>query len=149
MPKSNVVKFSFIFLCIVAFTLIRGFETKLFYDPFLDYFRGNYQNNVLPTVNLLWLNINYLLRYALNSFISLLVLFLLFGSKSLVKDFMMVYVVAFIILMIGINLFLFYGDKDFLSIFFYTRRFLIHPLFLILFIPAILYQKSVKPTDSQ
>ena len=83
MPKINFV--SFVYLSFLVFVLIavRGFENYLFYDPLLLFFKGSYFNEVLPALNFFKLNLNYLIRYLLNSTASLFILYVLFKDKKL------------------------------------------------------------------
>lgn len=135
----NKTRVIFTLLLVFALALIRFFESKLFYDPFLSFFKSEFQNKLLPEYNPLKLYLNLSFRYFLNSIISLGIIYVLFQSKPILKLSLWLYLLFFVILIVllfvEINFF-----KDYLLLF-YTRRFLIQPLFLILFIPAFYYQK--------
>lgn len=135
----NKTRVVFTLLLVFVLALIRFFESKLFYDPFLSFFKSEFQNKSLPEYNSFKLYLNLSFRYFLNSIISLGIIYVLFQSKPILKLSLWLYLLFFVILIVllfvEINFF-----KDYLLLF-YTRRFLIQPLFLILFIPAFYYQK--------
>jgi exosortase F-associated protein len=128
--------------CLVGFALLRYYETSLFYDPFLAYFKRDYLNLPFPefkNVALFW---NMFLRYFINSFISLLILYFLFNDQSLIKFAIVLYILLFVILIGGFFSVLLFLDESYNFLLFYLRRFLIQPLFLLLFIPAFYLQKK-------
>ena len=128
---------------IFALILVRAFESKLFYDPFLEFFHGKIQNEPLPEYDGYELFLSLFLRYLINNVITVLIIYLLFKEISIVKLTAFLLFFFFIILVAIFFLILNFSDQpDYLFIF-YIRRFLIQPLFLILFVPAFFYQKSV------
>jgi exosortase F-associated protein len=134
------IVFSLFFLCLLF--LIRAFETTLFYDPLIDYFKNDYLHQKIDDIDSWRLLINLLYRYLLNSIISLGLIWILFKRKDYVKFSGVFFVLAFIIL---ITVFLFLLKDNFQRgylLFFYVRRFIIQPLFLLLLVPLFFYQKS-------
>ena len=134
------IVFSLFFLCLLF--LIRAFETTLFYDPLIDYFKNDYLHQKIDDIDSWRLLINLLYRYLLNSIISLGLIWILFKRKDYVKFSGVFFVLAFIIL---IPVFLFLLKDNFQRgylLFFYVRRFIIQPLFLLLLVPLFFYQKS-------
>ena len=135
-----------IFLGIVLVGLlicIRAFENNLFYDPFLDYFKNDYLTHPLPIYNPITLFFSMGFRYYLNSMVSLALLYLLFKDSKIIKFSTLLYIVLGSTLMIAFFFSLkFFGESK--MALFYIRRFIIQPIFLILFIPAFYYQKKVK-----
>ncbi|HLO72437.1 MAG TPA: exosortase F system-associated protein [Flavobacterium sp.] len=133
-----------LFLAILGLVFVRAFENQLFYDPFLQFFKYDYQNKPLPSFNTVKLFLGLFFRYVLNTILSLGIIYLLFKQLQLVKFSALLFVVLFVILML-----LFFGvlhfskQPDYLVLF-YLRRFLIQPLFLVLFIPAFYYQQMVR-----
>lgn len=124
--------------------LIRTFEDDLFYDPLLKYFRYDFTNMKLPILNPIKLFISMGFRYYLNSMISIGLLYLIFKDRKIVKFSMLLFIVFGSILMISFLFTLhFFGEEHKMTLF-YIRRFIIQPLFLILFIPAFYYQKKMK-----
>ncbi|TRX38799.1 exosortase F system-associated protein [Flavobacterium sp. ZT3R18] len=141
--KANIF-ISLLLVCLLA--AVRGFEDDLFYDPLLVYFEGDYMAMPLPEFNPLLLFLGLLFRYVLNTILSLGIIYFLFKDKEMVKFASILYLIFFLILM-GAFFFIlyFYGNQNNFLLF-YVRRFLIQPLFLILFTPAFYFQKlgSVK-----
>jgi exosortase F-associated protein len=130
-------------VCIVfIFSLLRFFETKLFYDPFLNYFKTDYLNLPFPDFEGVILFSNMFMRYFINSFLSVLILYLLFKNLSLIKFVAVLYITLFVILISAFYFIIFILDESYNFLLFYLRRFLIQPLFLILFIPAFYLQKK-------
>lgn len=122
---------------------IRAFENNLFYDPFLNYFKSEFTNLAFPKINIIKLFLSLGFRYYLNSIISLAILYLIFRDAKIVKFAMILYVLMGSFLMISFFFVLLkMGESGKMTIF-YIRRFIIQPLFLMLFIPAFYYQKKM------
>ena len=132
-----------IVLCLIGLVCIRAFEKSLFYDPFLQFFKSDYLTQEAPNFDLGKLIGNSFFRYSLNSVLSILVLVVLFGKKVL-KFSALFYLSSLIIMLIIYIFLLFHLEKDFYMYFFYVRRFLIQPLFLLLLVPAFYYQNFLK-----
>ncbi|WP_333879124.1 exosortase F system-associated membrane protein [Flavobacterium sp.] len=125
--------------------LIRVFEDQLFYDPFLNYFKGEYANLPLPPINIYKLFFSLGIRFYLNSVLSLFLLYVIFKDTQIVKFSILLYMILGSILMISFVFVLnFFGEEHKMTLF-YLRRFLIQPIFILLFIPAFYYQKRQKP----
>lgn len=140
--KAKIIDFIFIAICVLALAFIRFFEEKLFYDPFLNYFKNDYLNLPFPDFNGIRLFLSLLFRYVLNTSLSIAVIYFLFKDVSITKFTSVLYLLLFFILIglfFGIILFF---DVDSNFILFYVRRFIIQPLFLLLFIPAFYFQKK-------
>ncbi|MBD3583310.1 exosortase F system-associated membrane protein [Flavobacterium selenitireducens] len=127
---------------VVLLLAVRMFEDRLFYDPFLSYFRNDYLNGPLPAFDATDLFFGLSFRYFLNTMLSLGIIFVLFQDVGLLKFTTVLYLVFFVALMGSFFALLhFQSQNNFLI--FYTRRFLIQPLFLLLFVPAFYYQKRI------
>lgn len=136
-------KFRFIavLLFILSFALIRVYEDNLFYDPFLNYFKSDYNALPLPVYNSFRLFIGLLFRYGLNTALSLGLIFTLFKDVGMVKFASFLYAFFFLVLIATFYIIIYlYGEHNNLMLF-YVRRFLIQPIFVLLFIPAFYYQK--------
>jgi exosortase F-associated protein len=131
-------------LCVLFLTLIRAYEDTLFYDPFLNYFKTDYHNLPLPEVENVSLFFGLLFRYFLNTVLSLAIIYVLFKDLEAIKFASILYLVFFVILVIGFFFELSILDGTNKMVLFYIRRFLIQPIFLLLFLPALYYQKQVK-----
>ena len=140
----NKRRLFFIGLALLGLILVRAFEDDLFYDPFLSFFKTDYQNKPLPDLNCYLLLGNLLLRYALNTFFSLIIIRLLFNERNLMFFSGYLFIFLFVILVIVFFGLLHFSDQPDYLILFYIRRFLIQPLFLVLFIPAFYYQQLTR-----
>jgi exosortase F-associated protein len=141
---NNKKKIFFSFLLIVGFILIRTFESCIFYDPFLRYFKSEYSGLPFPEINGFKLSVNLSFRYALNTAISLVLLWVVFSDKDIIKVASFLYVVFGIVLLISFFLSFYFFGEEHKMLLFYIRRFLIQPLFILLFLPAFYYQKQIK-----
>jgi len=138
--KIRVIQLLFLIGLLV---LIRAFENQLFYDPFLDYFKEE-RVSAYPEMNSIKLFLNLFLRYFLNTIVSLAILYVIFKDVTLVQFSAILYSLFFILLIIGFYIYLKHFDESHKMILFYIRRFLIQPLFILLFIPGFYYQKKVR-----
>ncbi|MCZ8228107.1 exosortase F system-associated protein [Flavobacterium sp.] len=127
-------------LVIFLFALIREYETQLFYDPFLSFFKGDYANSPLPKYDSFCLFFGLLFRYGLNSLLSLALLYVLFKDLDMVQFSGILFVVFFVLLVVVLFCLLSFQNQNYLLLF-YVRRFLIQPIFILLFIPGFYYQK--------
>jgi exosortase F-associated protein len=129
---------------LLLLVLIRVFEDNLFYDPFLNYFKTEYSQSPLPQINIFKLFFSLGIRFYLNSVISLFLLYVVFKDTKIVKFSILLYMILGSVLMISFIFVLnFFGEENKMTLF-YIRRFLIQPIFILLFIPAFYYQKQVK-----
>lgn len=121
--------------------LVRAFEQQLFYDPFIEYFKNDYLYDPIPLFSGSKLLMSLIFRYGLNTFVSLVIIFVAFQNKSFVIFSIKFYVIAFIILSIVFFIIL-KGELAHGYLFaFYIRRFIIHPLFVLLLLPAFYYKQ--------
>ena len=140
----NKSKVFWSFFLIGLLICIRLFEDQLFYDPFLAYFKSEYTHAKLPQFNVFKLFFSLGIRFYFNSVISLFLLYVIFKDTKIVKFSMLLYMVLGSVLMISfIFVLTFFGEENKMTLF-YLRRFLIQPIFIMLFIPAFYYQKQVK-----
>ncbi|TDY14111.1 exosortase F-associated protein [Meridianimaribacter flavus] len=121
--------------------LIRVFENELFYDPYLLFFKNDYLYMDYPRREILKLTLFTTLRYVLNGVVSLAIIYLFFKDKSIVKFSVIVYTVAYLILILIFLYFVINPRQEDYYLFFNFRRFLIQPVILLLLIPAFYYYK--------
>jgi exosortase F-associated protein len=125
---------------VMCFGLIRTFESQLFYDPFLDYFESDFKNLPFPQVAVFKLFCGLFFRYFLNTILSLILIYALFRDKEILKFTTFLYV-----FFLGLLLVLFFVILNYFPngnwLLFYVRRFIIQPIFVLLFIPAFYYQQ--------
>lgn len=138
----NKVKIGFIFLLVLLLAAVRAFEARLFYDPFLDYFKNEFSGLSLPKFDAFRLILSLLMRYFLNTIFSLAIIQLVFREIELVKFAALLYLIFFLVLITAFFIIIYFSGAHSNLILFYIRRFLIQPLFILLFIPAFLYQKQ-------
>ena len=141
---SHKVRIALAMLFVILLALVRAYEDSLFYDPLLNYFKSDYYNFPLPEIDNLKLCIGLFFRYFLNTLFSLAIILVLFKDLQAVKFASILYLIFFVILVIAFFITLsFYGEENKMLLF-YIRRFLIQPIFLLLFLPAFYYQKQNK-----
>lgn len=133
-----------VFIAIVLLSLlvaVRAFESQLFYDPFLIYFEGDYIKLPLPEFDGLQLFFGLSFRFFLNTILSLGIIYALFKDRGMILFVSILYLLLFVVLILAFfSIVHFFKNQENLLLF-YVRRFLIQPLFLILFLPAFYYQK--------
>jgi exosortase F-associated protein len=139
---NHKVRIALAMLFVILLVLIRDYEDNLFYDPFLNYFKTDYYNLPLPEIDNFKLFFGLFFRYFLNAALSLAIIYVLFKDADAVKFASILYLIFFIILIIIFFFVLFYiGETNKMGLF-YVRRFIIQPIFLLLFLPAFYYQKQ-------
>ena len=126
---------------ILLLMLVRYFEDSLFYDPFLQFFKSDYLYIDSPRRETFKLTLFTTLRYVLNTIISLGILHVVFRDKSVIKFSVILYAIAYIILLIAFLYFVINPKQEDYYLFFNVRRFLIQPLILIVLLPAFYYNK--------
>lgn len=137
----KVTKYILLSLLFLLLILIRFFEDTLFYDPYLTFFENDYLYVDSPRREVLKLVSFTTLRYVLNTIISLSILFLVFRDKSIIKFSGVIYLVAYVLLMLVYLYFVINPRQEDYYLFFNVRRFLIQPIILILLLPAFYYHK--------
>lgn len=141
MQLDNKYRILLIIALFFALVMVRAFATTLFYDPFIQYFRNDYLYEAIPVFSGSKLLINLFFRYALNSIISLLIIYLAFQNRNFVLFSIKFYVLAFVVLTITFFIIL-KGELSHGYLFaFYVRRFIIHPLFVLILLPAFYYKQ--------
>jgi exosortase F-associated protein len=137
--KTNLLKFTSTALLLAALIAVRAFEQQLFYDPFIAHFkRANYLVFV-PEIDGQKMYLSLILRYLINATLSILLLFVWFPNGSKLLFWIFVYLLAGLlagILFVVSLRFL----PDFYTAFFYIRRLLIQPIWLLLLFPAALLE---------
>jgi exosortase F-associated protein len=131
-------------LVVTGLVMVRAFESELFYDPLLQFFKSDYQSGRLPGLNTGLLLVNTGLRFWLNGVLSILLIWLLFKDRSVVRLSFYLHLGLFLI-----GLVLFYAlltnplSDSFFGLF-YVRRFLIQPLLLLVLIPAFYFHSRTR-----
>lgn len=140
----NKTKIIQVVALVLLLVLIRLLERHLFYDPFLAYYRTEFQHLPIPNYNIFKLFFSLGFRFYLNSVISLFLLYVLFKDTKMVKFSILLYMILGSVLMISFLFILnFFAEENKMTVF-YIRRFIIHPILILLFIPGFYYQKKMK-----
>lgn len=138
---SQTLKLFAIAVLLLCFIMVRFYENVLFYDPFLAYFKGDFNNMPLPEFTTFRLILSLLFRYGLNMLISLGLIYVIFKDPVMLRFSFVLYFIAFVVLIVALFLVIkIYGSNNNLLLF-YIRRFIIQPVFVLLFIPAFYFQK--------
>ena len=135
------VKCILLFVLVLMLILIRFYEDSLFYDPYLTFFQNDYLYIDSPRRELAKLVGFTTLRFTMNTVISLVILFVFFKDKSIIKFSGIIYAIAFIALILVYLYFVINPNQEDYYLFFNVRRFLIQPIILILLLPAFYYHK--------
>ncbi|CAM3454357.1 Exosortase F system-associated protein [Flavobacterium longum] len=120
--------------------MVRALEETLFYDPLLDYYKADFTALPWPEMDLAKLGLGLTFRYTANALLSVGIIFLIFKSQSLVRFTALLYVLFFVILLTAFFASMAFLPDDKMQLF-YIRRFLIQPIFLLLFVPAFYFQQ--------
>jgi exosortase F-associated protein len=139
---NHKIRIALAIVFILLLVLIRAHEDSLFYDPFLDYFKSDYYNLPIPKIENIQLFLGLLFRYFLNTAVSLAIIHVLFKDIDAVKFASFLYFIFFVILITAFFFILLNNGETNKMGLFYIRRFLIQPIFLLLFLPAFYYQKQ-------
>lgn len=141
MLKDKKYRIILIIILFFVLVLIRAFAPNLFYDPFIVYFKNDYLYETVPVFSGSKLLINLFFRYSMNSLISLLIIYVAFQNRNFVLFSVKFYVIAFVVLTITFFIIL-RGELQHGYLFaFYVRRFIIHPLFVLILLPAFYYKQ--------
>jgi len=122
--------------------LIRMFEGELFYDPLISFFKVDHSTEQLPAFDAFKLVLHLSLRFLLTTGVSLLILWVLFRKKEIIKLSGVLYGLLFIVLLVVFLVLVQSSQSGGHLALFYVRRFLIQPIFLLLLIPAFYFQKK-------
>lgn len=134
-------RFLIIGFLVLLLVLIRYFEGRLFYDPLLHFFHSDYLQDRIPHFETTRLLLNVVFRFLLNTIISLGIIYVAFLDKSIFKFSVLLYSLLFFIgFAVLMFLILTIENQNYLALF-YVRRFLIHPVFLLILLPAFYYYR--------
>lgn len=134
-------KYIWLFVLFGLLVLIRVFENELFYDPYLTFFKNDYLYIDNPRREVFKLVVFTTFRYALNTIISLAILYVVFKDTSMIKFSILIYAVSFVILIAIYLYFVVNPSQEDYYLFFNMRRFLIQPIILLVLLPAFYYYK--------
>ena len=134
-------------LFVFGLVMVRKFEDILFYDPFIKYFHL-VGHTKFPEIDMAQLNASVMVRYLINTLLTVLIVRFIFWKKSYVKFSIFILIIGLIGLLPIYNYLISTQFSSGEMIFFYVRRFLIQPMFLLILIPCFYYQEiQHKKTD--
>lgn len=123
--------------------MVRMFEYQFFYDPFMYFFESAFRpHEELNFPPMMFFNV--FLRFLINTIISLTILYVAFRNKGIIKFSGVIYAVFFIVLFpLFVYLMQNVQPDDYLAAF-YVRRFLAHPVLILILLPAFFYHRLNK-----
>lgn len=136
----GVTKIIIILGLVGVLAMIRLYEYRFFYDPFMYFFEKAYQSG--DTIDYSFqMFFNVFLRFFLNTLVSLLILWVAFRSWGIIKFSALIYA-AFLVVLFPIFVYLMHHVEpgQYLAAF-YVRRFLAHPLLILILLPAFYYNR--------
>ncbi len=134
------LKMGLIALLVCLLVLIRLYEYRFFYDPFMYFFEQAFRS----TGDLHFpprMFFNVFLRFLLNTVISLAILYVAFRSWGIIKFAGIIYALFFLVLFpVFFYLMQNVEPEEYLAAF-YVRRFLAHPVLILILLPAFYYYR--------
>lgn len=141
MIPSKALKAIIIGILFFVFILVRVFENELFYDPFIKFYKHILLVKSIPSFKFPKILMYTFFRYFINTAVSICILYVAFKKKEIIQFSVVFYATAFIILIGFYTILVKNLSEDTIQLFFYLRRFLIQPIFLLLLLPAFYYQQ--------
>ena len=139
---SKTLKIVLFVLLALGLVLVRMFEDFLFYDPLASFFKTDHTTEALPEFETAKLLLHTAFRFLINTVVSLAVLWVAFRNGEVVKLSLLLYAIAFILLIGMFWYFLCASEAGNHMALFYVRRFLIQPLFLLVLLPAFYFKNG-------
>ncbi|MDN3596349.1 exosortase F system-associated membrane protein [Zunongwangia endophytica] len=132
----------FIGILVVVLAAIRYYESIIFYDPLIDFFKySDYLRDRLPDFDHSLLILNTFFRYTLNSLISIAILAIAFIDRNIVKFATVLFLLLLVLAGSVFTYLVFTIENEHFLALFYVRRFLIHPIFILVLLPAFYYYR--------
>lgn len=132
----KIILIGLLFLMLIG---VRYFASRMLYDPFIEYFKQDYLSKPMPQYDGIKLFTNLLIRYSINTIISIAILWVAFEKMRYIRFSVKFYLIAFVFLSFAyfaiLNSEFIYGYR----LAYYIRRFIIHPLFILLLLPAFYF----------
>lgn len=129
-------------IALIGVLAVRAFEQDLFYDPLIEFFKGDHQHMPIPELKWGKYLLHVVGRYVLNSLLSLLALWALFQNKDYLKFSGLLMLGLLVLLLPALVLLIKSSEPGSYMALFYVRRFLMQPLLVLLLIPAFYFQKN-------
>ena len=136
----KIVAIGFLFFLL---GVVRVFENELFYDPFILFYKRIHYIKEAPDFYLIKILIHTFFRYSINSLLSIAILFTAFRKKEVLRFSTLFYITLFVVLISFYAITAINFSEELHQIFFYIRRFLIQPIFVLVLLPAFYYQQKI------
>jgi exosortase F-associated protein len=137
----NRWKILVLIILVLLLIAIREVVAPFLYDPLANYFKSDYLYKPIPSLNLGLFFVSTFIRYFLNSVVSISIIYLFFNDIKMIFFASKLYLIVFIILIISLVAILKFNQGNGYLLLFYVRRILIHPILLLLLLPAFYFQK--------
>lgn len=134
-------------LLIFGLVLVRKYETVLFYDPLLSFFKGDFQQLNFPDIELVKHLLSISSRYALNSIITLGIIYLGFKDLKITKFSFVILILFYFLFILLYSYFIHIEFEKAFTAGFYVRRFLLQPIMLLILVPAIWFYNKKKTAN--
>jgi len=129
-------------LLIIGFILVRVVGKSIFYDPLIAFFHeSDFSLHPLPEIEMGKYLISLIGRYALNTGLTIAMVYVVFKKTELIKFTAILYAIVFVVLVPVLLWYVFNAEKSQYQFLFYVRRMLIHPVLTLIYIPALLYHE--------
>ncbi|OYU83575.1 MAG: exosortase F system-associated protein [Flavobacterium sp. BFFFF2] len=149
--KINKRNWGYSILILSALIALRALDTAVFYDPIGPYFRGEFQQTPLPYFNPFLLFLSTAFRYYLNSLFSMALIYVWFPQRKPLKFSALLFITIGSLVLIGYLFILQFFGNEHKMLVFQLRRFLAYPILVMIFLPALYYQKkqisSIEPNS--
>lgn len=139
----KILNWILVFAGILGLVSVRFLEDKIFYDPFLEFFKGDYKVSQIPDFIAWKLLLSHIFRFLLNLFFSAVVVHFLFLNKKWTLQAIALMTIAFLFFF-PIYLWCLFSKMEIGYLFtFSVRRFVIQSIVLLLVIPIFYYRKKL------
>jgi len=135
--QKHIIAIILVFLLIA----IRLFEKTYFDDGLIRFFQHDYLTEPLPKLSIFKIIRIDSIRFWLNTAISIMILSLYFNRTGLLKFLLIIFSTGYCISILSLYLSIENYQAGHYLLLFYSRRFLIQPLLLLLLTPALWYQE--------
>ena len=139
----KILNWILVFIGILGLISVRFLEDKIFYDPFLNFFKGDFRVAQIPEFETFKLIVSHVFRFLLNLFFSAMVVHFMFLNKKWTLQAVALMTIAFLFFF-PIYLWCLFSKMEIGYLFtFSVRRFVIQPIILLLIIPIFYYRKKL------
>lgn len=142
-PGTPQLNWLMVMAAVLGLVGVRALEDRIFYDPFLNFFRSADRLENFPEFRWFALVIHHVFRFGLNLITSLIVVQAIFKNKKWTVQAAVLMLLVFLVTL-PIYLYCIHTKFEIGYLFsFYMRRFVIQPLILLLIIPLFYYRKKL------